>query len=76
MDAVLTIRLAAAVLVLVFGAWLLARVFRKAGYSGWLGLLSLLFGLGWAIALLILAFGDWPALRQRQEGTFVANAGT
>jgi hypothetical protein len=75
MDTVTLIRVAAGVLALTmwfFGIWILTRVFRKAGCSGTLGLLGLLLGFGWFIAMLILAFGDWPALR---KGTFAANAG-
>ena len=70
MDTVTMIRVAVGVLVLFFGTWMLARIFHKAGYSGWLGLLGLLLGLGWLIAVLILAFGDWPALRHKQQNTY------
>lgn len=40
------------------------RIFSKAGYSGALSFLVLIPGIGPLIAMLILAFGDWPALRE------------
>lgn len=68
------IRVVAGVLVLLvffpLMIWMLARIFTKAGYSGWWGALALLLGLGLFIALLMLAFGDWPALRHKQQGTY------
>jgi hypothetical protein len=78
MDSVTMIRIVAgvlALLILPLFIWLLARIFAKAGYPGWWGALGLLLGLGLLIALLVLAFGDWPALRQ-QQSTLTANAGT
>lgn len=39
------------------------RIFDKAGYPGALGLLSIVPLLN-LVALFILAFGDWPALRR------------
>ncbi len=73
MDNVTVIRIVAGVLalfvILPLMIWILARIFIKAGYSGWLGALGLLLGLGFFIALLILAFGDWPVLRQRQSAS-------
>ena len=80
MDTVTLIRVITGVIVLLvlfpLQIWILVRIFTKAGYSGWWAALTLLLGPGLLIALLILAFGDWPALRQRQQGTFIANAGT
>lgn len=73
------IRIVAGVIALVIWSlaiWILARIFSKAGYSAWWGALGLLLGLGVLIALFMLAFGDWPALRQRQKGMFAANAGS
>lgn len=48
-----------------FFAFLFWRIFVKAGMAGPLGLLALVPGVGFIIALCILAFGDWrvvPAL--------------
>ncbi len=44
--------------VVVFG-----EIFRKAGYSGWLGLLMLIPVVN-VVWLLIFAFGDWPIRRE------------
>ncbi len=46
----------------IFCLW---RIFSKAGYSGAMALLALIPGLGPIICLGILAFGQWPALRDR-----------
>jgi hypothetical protein len=76
MDSVTMIRIVAGVIALVIwplAIWILARIFSKAGYSPWWGALGLLLGLGVLIALLMLAFGDWPVLRQRQQGMYAAN---
>lgn len=40
------------------------RIFRKTGDSGWLVLLFVFGPFGLFIAFLILAFGDWPILRE------------
>ncbi len=40
------------------------QIFSKAGYSGWLSLLMLLPFIN-LIALFVLAFSDWPALRKK-----------
>jgi hypothetical protein len=40
------------------------RIFSKAGFSGWMSLLSLIPGVGQLVIILILAFGEWPALRE------------
>ena len=41
------------------------RIFEKAGFSGALSLLILIPGIGSLILILILAFGDWPAFKNR-----------
>ncbi|HET8714894.1 MAG TPA: hypothetical protein VFM16_03645 [Holophagaceae bacterium] len=46
--------------IIAFQVWLFWRIFAKAGYSGAMGLLILLPGIGILIALCILAFGNWP----------------
>lgn len=43
------------------------RIFSKAGYSGAMSLLMLLPGIGLFVMVLILAFGDWPALRRPRD---------
>jgi len=53
----------AGLLISIFMLWLFCRIFSKAGYSWAFGLLVLV-PFGQIIVLLILAFGDWPALRQ------------
>lgn len=50
-------------LIVALQIWLFWRVLTKAGFSGWLSLLSLIGGLGTFAILLILAFGEWPAMR-------------
>ena len=40
------------------------QIFSKAGYSGWLSFLMLLPFIN-LIALYVLAFSDWPALRKK-----------
>lgn len=47
-----------------FGIFLLWRIFSKAGYNGAMSLLILIPGIGSLIVVLILAFGDWPVLRE------------
>lgn len=44
---------------LVAVTWPLARVFKRAGWSGWWAALSLLSIVGLAIALWMLAVGRW-----------------
>ena len=46
-------------LVTAFFVFLFWRIFSKAGMSGALSLLVLIPGVGWIIALCILAFGNW-----------------
>lgn len=53
-----------AILAFVIYCWW--RIFTKAGFSGALSLLILVPGIGALILLLLLAFGDWPALKNRQ----------
>lgn len=45
--------------------WFYWRIFAKAGFSGALALLNLVPAVGPLICILILAFGDWPALQGR-----------
>ena len=45
--------------------WFYWRIFTKAGFSGALSLLNLVPGVGPLICVLILAFGEWPALQGR-----------
>ena len=60
----------AAVVLLSFSWW---RIFAKAGYGGWFGLLALIPGVN-LLMLTLLAFSDWPVLaelrqlRERLEG--------
>lgn len=55
-------------LIVVLYLWLFYRIFKKAGYSGWMSLLNLIPYVGSIIVLFMLAFGDWPALRNRGAG--------
>lgn len=50
------------VLFAVVPIWLLWKVFARVGMPGAYALLILVPGLGWVIALWLLAFGKWPAL--------------
>ena len=54
-------------LLVVLFVWVYFRIFSKAGFSGWLALLMLvpLVNVG---MLFFLAFAEWPALRNRQNG--------
>lgn len=52
-----------AVLILVIPFW---RIFSKAGYSGWFGLLMLI-PLVNLITLYFLAFSKWPALNEKEN---------
>ena len=54
----LTMLLGAVVIVLPF--W---KIFAKAGFSGWLGLLMIVPMVN-LIALYVLAFSDWPGTRR------------
>lgn len=55
------------VLVFVFMLYLWWRIFDKAGFGGPWALLLLVPGFGVLIALLVLAFGDWPALKRPRD---------
>lgn len=52
--------------VLAFQVWLFWRIFSKAGYNGAMSLLILIPGIGAIIVLCMLAFGNWPILRNRE----------
>lgn len=54
-----------ALLLMVFPVFCFWRIFTKAGHNGAMALLCLIPGVGMIIVLCILAFGDWPALRNR-----------
>jgi hypothetical protein len=43
--------------------WPYSRIFRKAGFSPWLGLLMLVPGVN-LFMIFFLAFADWPALKR------------
>ena len=45
-----------------FFVYLVWRIFAKAGLPGPLGLLWLVPGIGWIIALCILAFSEWKVV--------------
>src|SRR5579875_1588599 len=47
-----------------FGIFVIWRILSKAGYNGALSLLILIPGIGSLIIILMLAFGDWPVLRE------------
>jgi energy-converting hydrogenase Eha subunit B len=57
---------AALALAAAFGVLCYWRICAKAGYSGAMSLLVLLPGVGAAILMCILAFGDWPGRDGRQ----------
>jgi hypothetical protein len=50
--------------VVVFLIFMLWRIFSKAGYNGAMSFLVLIPVVGGLIVFLVLAFGDWPALRE------------
>jgi uncharacterized membrane protein YhaH (DUF805 family) len=52
------------VILLPSWVWSAARVLRKAGYSGWWALLTLVPIVNIAL-LWLFAFSDWPALKSR-----------
>ena len=58
---VATVLLIAAIAALV--VWPYTRIFRKAGFSPWLGLLMLVPVVN-IIMIFYLAFADWPALKR------------
>jgi hypothetical protein len=47
-----------------FGIFVMWRILSRAGYSGALSFLILIPGIGALIIFLMLAFGDWPVLRE------------
>src|SRR5438093_1622519 len=47
-----------------FSIFVMWRILSRAGYSGGLSFLMLIPGIGALIIFLMLAFGDWPALRE------------
>jgi len=55
------------VVILAFFVVLFYRIFHRAGYNGWLGLLALIPGFGSLICLCILAFDVWPAKKKQDE---------
>ena len=74
-----------AVLVAAFMVFLFHRIFKRAGYNGWLGFLALIPGIGELICLCVLAFDAWPAKKKEErsvrcvlpgygEGTFIPDA--
>jgi hypothetical protein len=52
-------------LIIIYPIW---KIFLRAGFSPYLSLVTLVPYLGWLIAALILAFGQWPAKQGRGEG--------
>jgi hypothetical protein len=48
--------------IMAFLVFLFWRIFAKAGMAGALGLLVIIPGVGWLIALCILAFGEWKVV--------------
>ena len=63
LNSVIFCSLAVAVIFLIIYVAIFYRIFKKAGYNGWLGLLTLIPGLGIIICLGILAFDTWPLLK-------------
>jgi len=55
-----------ALLVLVLAVLVWWKIFAKAGYGGALGLLMLVPGVN-VVMICILAFGEWPVLRELKE---------
>ena len=51
---------------LIFSVFAFWKIFSKAGFSGALSFLTLIPGIGFLIVICILAFGDWPALKDRR----------
>lgn len=54
-----------ALAMIAFQIWLFWRIFSKAGYSGAMALLVLIPVFGPLIVMCVLAFGNWPILRDR-----------
>jgi heme/copper-type cytochrome/quinol oxidase subunit 2 len=55
-----------ALLMTILFVWSFCRIFKKAGYSWAWGLLQLV-PIGNIVALLMLAFGDWPILKEMRQ---------
>ena len=51
--------------VIAFFFWMTVRILRKAGYSGWWSLLTLIPIVN-IVMIWVFAFSDWPALRARR----------
>lgn len=49
-------------LILIFPAW---KIFSKAGFHPALSLLLFIPFFGLTVAVIVLAFADWPALRNQ-----------
>lgn len=63
------------VLIAVLYLWLFYRIFKRAGYSGWMTLLNLIPYVGSIIVIFILAFGDWPALKKVAAPSYPPSSG-
>ena len=50
-----------------FNWWILIRIYTKAGYSVWWGLVGFLLGIGALLCFFMIAFGEWPILKELQE---------
>jgi len=53
--------------IVAFMIWVWWKILTKAGYSGALAFLNLI-PLGTFVLMMILAFGEWPVLRQLRAG--------
>jgi len=53
--------------IVAFMIWVWWKILTKAGYSGALAFLNLI-PLGTFVLMMILAFGEWPVLRQMRGG--------
>jgi len=51
-------------LLLIIPTW---RIFRRAGFSGWLSMFHLLPVIGVLVVMAILAFSTWPAGEARRR---------
>lgn len=54
-------------LLLIFGIYMLWRIFKKTGQHGALSLLTLIPGIGLYLVLAILAFGKWPSKTEVEQ---------
>jgi uncharacterized membrane protein YhaH (DUF805 family) len=50
--------------IVLFLLWMTVRILRKAGYSGWWSLLTLIPIVN-IVMIWVFAFSDWPALKAR-----------